>query len=163
MLQAVMVKPFEIHCGFTTIELLVVLVVAAVLAALAGPSFTTYFATQRLKSSAGELSTDFQFSRQEAVQRNSVITVTMAATGYTVAQGATQIKNVTFANGSSVSGGSTMVAAFDPVRGETTLTNGPSVTVSNTGISGTLRVSLNTLGRVSMCSPGGAIKGYDAC
>lgn len=149
--------------GFTLIELVVAIAVLGILAVVAAPAIGDYVATQRLKGAAEELQTDLQFARMESVQKNSVVTVTLASTGYTVARGATTVKSVTFGGGSNVSAGATMVAVFDPVRATATITNGPDVTVANAATARTLRVSLSTMGRVSICSPGGAVKGYDTC
>ena len=139
--------------GFTLIELMVTVAIIAILAALAGPSFREYLATQRLKGAFTELSTDLQFARSESVQKNAAITATFAASGYTIAQGATTVKTVALGNGNSFSGGTGMVATYDPVRATAVLTNGPSVTLSNTGTTGTLRATVNTTGRVILCSP----------
>jgi type IV fimbrial biogenesis protein FimT len=149
--------------GFTLIELIVAMAVLGILAAVAAPAIGEYLATQRLKGAAEELQTDLQFARMESVQRNASITVTLASTGYTIAQGATTIKSVTLGSGSNVSAGTTMVATFDPVRSTASVTNGPDITVANTATARTLRVSLSTMGRVSICSPSGAVKGYDTC
>lgn len=149
--------------GLTLIELLMTLVVVAILAGLAAPGFSTYFANQRLKAAASELANDLQFARMESVQRNAAITIAFASTGYTISAGGNPIKAVTLSGGSVVSGGATMSAAFDPVRATATLTNGPDVTLANSGTVNTLRVTLNTMGRVILCSPGGTMKGYDAC
>ncbi len=149
--------------GFTLIEMVVAVAVLGILAVVAAPAIGEYLATQRLKGAAEELQTDLQFARMESVQRNAAVTVTLAGTGYTITRGATAVKSVTIGGGSSVSGGATMVAVFDPVRTTATITNGPDITVANTATSRTLRVSLSTMGRVSICSPGGAVKGYDTC
>lgn len=152
--------------GFTLIELLVVMAIMAILAVIAAPGFGDYFATQRVKGAAEELINDLQFARLESVQKNVPVTVTFAATGYTISRAlptATTIKTVTLASGSSVSGGATMVAVFDQVRGTATLTNGPDITLANSATSRTLQVSLSTMGRVSVCSPSGALKGYTSC
>lgn len=149
--------------GFTLIELIVAMAVLGILAAVAAPAIGEYLATQRLKGAAEELQTDLQFARMESVQRNAPVTVTLASTGYTIAQGATTIKAVTLSGGSNVSAGTTMVATFDPVRSTASVLNGSDITVANTATSRTLRVSLSTMGRVSICSPSGAVKGYDTC
>ncbi|CAB5694986.1 Tfp pilus assembly protein FimT [Delftia tsuruhatensis] len=55
--------------GFTLIEMMVVLALAAILAALAAPSFTAQIANQRVDSAAQELQSLLQFARSEAVYR----------------------------------------------------------------------------------------------
>ena len=148
--------------GFTIIELMVALVVVAILAVVAAPEFGEYFAAQRVKSAAEELLTDLQFARLESVQKNADITLTMNSSGYTITRGAATVKTVTLGSGTTVSAGSTMSAVFNAVRATANVNNGP-VTIANGGTSRTLRVGVNTMGRVTICSPSGSFKGYDAC
>ena len=56
--------------GFTLMELMVTLSVAAILLAIAAPSFTSIFNTNRLAGSANELLATLQSARIEAVRRN---------------------------------------------------------------------------------------------
>ena len=153
----------RVSCGFTLVELLVTVAIMAVLAMIAAPQFGPYLANQRVKGTAQELVNDLQFARMESVQRNAAVTVTFSGTGYTVTNGGNTVKAVTLPAGSSISTGATMIAVFDPVRATATLTNGPDVIVANNKTSSTLRVSLSAMGRVSICSPGGAMKGFDIC
>lgn len=55
--------------GFTLIELMIVIAVAAVLLLIAGPSFQDFILVQRLKSINAELVTDLQLARGEAASR----------------------------------------------------------------------------------------------
>ena len=59
----------RIDRGFTLIELMVVIAIAAVVLALAGPGFRQLIETQRLKSIHQQVVTDLQFARSEAVRR----------------------------------------------------------------------------------------------
>lgn len=56
--------------GLTLVELLIVVALIAVILGLAGPSFTDFIAMQRLRGANGQLVTDLQFARSEAVSRN---------------------------------------------------------------------------------------------
>lgn len=59
--------------GFTVVELMVVVVVAAVLLSLAVPSFREFMARQRVKAINAELVTDVQFARSESVARKLTV------------------------------------------------------------------------------------------
>lgn len=61
--------------GFTLIELMVVLSVAAILASLAVPSFRSVVQNNRLATQANELSGTLNFARGEAIKRGSSVTV----------------------------------------------------------------------------------------
>lgn len=55
--------------GFTLVELMITLTVAAVLLTLAAPSLYDFLLVQRLKSINAQLVTDMQFARSEALSR----------------------------------------------------------------------------------------------
>jgi type IV fimbrial biogenesis protein FimT len=61
--------------GFTLVELMVVVAVAAVILALAAPSFSEYIVTQRLRSIHAQLSTDMAFARSEAISQRRFVGV----------------------------------------------------------------------------------------
>lgn len=62
--------------GLTVIELMVVVGVVAVLAALAAPSLREFMARQRVAAVNAELVTDLQYARSEAVARDIVVAIT---------------------------------------------------------------------------------------
>lgn len=62
--------------GFTLIELMVVVALLGVLSMIAAPSFSTFIASQRVRSASYELSNVMVFSRSEAIKRNADVTVT---------------------------------------------------------------------------------------
>ncbi len=65
-----MIKFFRRAAGFTLIELMVVVAIAALLLLVAAPSFQRLIETQRLRGTAAQLVTDLQLARGEAVARN---------------------------------------------------------------------------------------------
>lgn len=57
--------------GVTLAELLIVIAIAAILAALAGPSFTDFINRTRLNSQVSQLVSDLNRARSEAIKRNA--------------------------------------------------------------------------------------------
>jgi type IV fimbrial biogenesis protein FimT len=57
--------------GYTVVELMVVLAIAAILAVMAGPSFSSMLNNIRQKSAANLIASDLNFARGEAVKRNA--------------------------------------------------------------------------------------------
>lgn len=81
--------------GFTLIELMIVVVIAAILASLAAPSFITLIENQRIRAASGELYMSLARARSEAIKRNTDIT--LAPVGGNWASG-WQIAHPTVAN-----------------------------------------------------------------
>lgn len=79
------------HRGFTLIELMVVVTIAAVMLGLAIPSFREFTAGQRVKNTAFDFAAALLLARSEAIKRNAAVTVVHAgagwADGWTVAVG----------------------------------------------------------------------------
>ncbi len=94
--------------GFTLVELMVVVAIAAVLLTLVAPSFTNYFARKRLEGVFTEFATDIQYARSEAVQRNVPVRITFGSGCYAIhthpvgstATSCTQAGGVTLGTGS---------------------------------------------------------------
>lgn len=179
--------------GFTLIELMVALAVMAILATLAAPSFTTFFAKKRVEGLVSELVTDLQYARSEAVQRNTLVQVTLGTNCYvihalptsatvasvntscaqasgaasTIGSGETELKTVKITTGSPASFSPTSGSiVFDPVRGMATITSGAeTITATSSVGSWDLRANITIVGRANTCSPTGAgnIIGYAAC
>jgi type IV fimbrial biogenesis protein FimT len=59
--------------GFTTLELLVVIFILVVMAAIAFPNLSGWARNQRLKGVARDLLSHFQFARLEAIKRSTTI------------------------------------------------------------------------------------------
>jgi len=123
--------------GFTLIELMTVIVIAAILMAIAAPSFKDFLAKKRVEGVLTELATDLQFARSEAVQRNANVRVTFGTGCYVIhtvgstatsctqsggaspGTGAVEIKTVKLDAGSTVSfspNESLTYVMFDSVR-----------------------------------------------
>lgn len=61
--------------GFSLVELMVTIAVAAILLAIATPSFTSIINSNRLTSAANEMVATLQAARMEAVRRNTTVRV----------------------------------------------------------------------------------------
>ncbi|MCF8159464.1 MAG: GspH/FimT family pseudopilin [Polaromonas sp.] len=75
-------KPLSAQAGFTLVELMIVVVIAAILASIAVPSFQSFIQGQRVKSAAAELHASFTLARSEAVKRSVLITVNAKTGGW---------------------------------------------------------------------------------
>ncbi|MDR7067685.1 type IV fimbrial biogenesis protein FimT [Pseudoxanthomonas japonensis] len=73
--------------GFTLIELVVTLAVAAIIAAIAVPAMQSLINSGRLNSMAEELTTAMQLARSEAIRRATTVTMCGSANGTTCANG----------------------------------------------------------------------------
>lgn len=153
--------------GFTSIELMVVVVIAGVLLVLALPSFNDLMERRRIEGQANELVSDLSYAKSEAVQRNRNVflrTDPAGTTCYVIAVmpdppagtcsctatprctgGPEELKTVTLANGMSVS--RNVMFEFEPVRGAMATAAAASAAVGLNARSYTVTVTAN--GRVA--------------
>lgn len=145
--------------GFTLVELMVTLAVAVILAMLAAPSFGAMFAVLRVQGTAGELAADLQFARSEAVRRRASVELSSDGDGggYTIRDGTVVVKSVRFAHGMRIGTDESVTYTALRAMGD----EGAFTLSSAAGHS--LRVTTNAIGRVSLCSPEGRIRGYGTC
>jgi type IV fimbrial biogenesis protein FimT len=146
--------------GFTVIELLVVVVVVAVLLAVAVPSFREQLARRTLEGAANELSSDLQYARSQSVSRNADVLLSTTATGYTICcdAAAANYKTITLDSTLNITPGVTVT--YSALRA---MANVATLNLASNRTDGSLRLTTNVMGRVSLCSPGGSLKGYAAC
>jgi len=62
--------------GFNVVELMIVVFIVAVLAAVAGPDMARMVRTQRIKTSAFDVMASLTLARSEAIKRNLLVTIT---------------------------------------------------------------------------------------
>lgn len=151
--------------GFTLIELMIVVVIAAILMAVAVPSFVDQLARRRLEGAVNELSADLQYARTEAISKNKQVQLVSAANGasytinYVVAPVTPALKTVTLSNGVTVSASISVI--YDALRGMVVSAN--DLTLSSSQTSGSLRARINAVGRIQLCSLSGTFMGYAQC
>lgn len=149
------------QAGFTMIELMTVMVVVAILAVLAIPAFGEQLARRRLEGVATDMTADLQYARTQAVStRGDIRFRTTSTTTYVIdnAAGTTTYKTVTLPAGVTVT--NALTVTYDQLRGAANVT---SLALASAQTSATMQVDVNVMGRVSLCSPSGSLKGYATC
>ncbi|MBL0730499.1 GspH/FimT family pseudopilin [Piscinibacter sp. HJYY11] len=166
--------------GFTLIETMATVAVAGIVMTAAVPSLHGYVDQQRLKGIAGELSSDLQHARSEALLRNEGVRVTFNGNAcYVVHTGAADrcrcdangigrcdegpapLKTVALPAAQGIAlHANVRSVLFAPEHG----TASPMATLRLTGPQGrTLQHTVNLMGRVRSCAAHGAMAGYAAC
>ncbi|MHB8668787.1 MAG: GspH/FimT family pseudopilin [Burkholderiales bacterium] len=145
--------------GFTLGELLVVLAITGILAALAGPSFSQFIKNQRMKSMASDLNASLTLTRSEAIKRNTNVTMSPATAG--AWQSGWQIADPTNAGANiEVHGAFTGVTATGPASvtylssGRAQGTTAPAFDISAPGSSNQYCVSVDLSGRPNVKASG---------
>ncbi len=169
--------------GLTSVELLAVVAVLAILLGSVAPSFKQMRERRHLEGAAAQLATDLRHARSLAVAQRAPVRLSVHTQGqnscYVVhtgpaaacscdGQGVAQcnaqgqlLQSAAFDAGGPVRLASTSRSMlFDPDRGTVT----PTGTVRLQLASGTaLHQIVNIMGRVRACSPQAAMPGYPAC
>lgn len=85
--------------GFNLIEMLVVMVVAAIMLGIAVPSFRQFTASQQVKNAAFDFAAAMLMARSEAIKRNAAVTVAQSgsawSSGWTVTVAGTTLSTQT--------------------------------------------------------------------
>lgn len=114
------------HSGFTLIELMAVLAIAAILASVAVPSFRSMIQNNRLATQANELTGTLNFARSEAIKRGNSVTVCVSNNQAGCTGGTTWengwIAFVDVNRDQSLSAGDTLLRVRSTLTGSGTLT-----------------------------------------
>ena len=178
--------------GISLVEVVVVVSIIGILAALAFPSFTEMFGRSRLRSSAEQIRADLNLARSEALKRNKTIVIAfkvnadstwcyglkaLVACDCTVTD--TSASNFCQLDSDAGGAGIATTVSSDSYRGITfsgtpfggnlffssvrpTLT-ASSATLASNNTGASIRVVASGLGRVRFCSPDGSLSGYPSC
>ncbi len=128
-----------LHRGFTLIELMVTISVAAILLMVAVPNFNSFLMNNRMATQANDLIAAFNLARSEAVRRGTNITVCASsdqatcsggwAQGWVVIDPAGVVVRAqqALASGSTLSGGANVASSVTyTLNGSTTIPAGAS-------------------------------------
>lgn len=169
-------KPFVRNSGLTLVELIIVLTIAGILAALAAPGMQRLVASNRLTAQVNDILADISLARSEAIKRNTTTGICVTAAGggtcvgsgnwvngwlvYYVCQagdpsGCVVDSNVTVKMHEVLSGSNTLAGPADAlVYGKSGILTSPaaggSFTLCDPGIGRTRVVTVATTGRPTL-------------
>jgi general secretion pathway protein H len=63
------IRPYAVECGFTLLEIILVLVIAATVAAVAVPNFQPALANMQLRAATGDVASALRYVRGQALSR----------------------------------------------------------------------------------------------
>ena len=123
--------------GLTVIELMVVVTMVAILAALAGPAFQQLIATQRVKSVASALHESLWVARSEALKRNDKVSFNFTNSGENSVVGDWKITQSSDGTGTAIlqQAGSPSVVSTTSTEGDLLLTFNSSGRLTSGGLS----------------------------
>ncbi|BAW80191.1 fimbrial protein pilin [Candidatus Nitrosoglobus terrae] len=171
---------FQKSFGFTLIEMMVTVAIAAILLAVAIPSFTQMMDKKRLEGAAESLYADLQLAQSEAIKANKTIKISFYTNSTVWCYGLTDNTagcNCQALNSCMIGGIQRTVSSdefqnitissslptfsFSPPRGTANTSKIEFQSASNQ----TLQVKVSGFGRVKLCSPAGAgnLGGYPVC
>lgn len=140
--------------GFTLPELLIVLAVAGILAAIAMPSFRSLTQSQQVKNASFELFSHLSLARSEAIKRNGNVTLTPVDTadwgkGWTIASTTGTIETIrsqAALKGVSITATGTPAAVIYARTGRATATASFQIDVSGTATANVRCIQLDLSG-----------------
>jgi len=172
--------------GVTLIEASVVVAIGAIAVSTAAPGFHGFIEKQRLDGVAAQLASDIQYTRAEAVQRNTALRLSVQSASWgscyvlhtgsagdcdcnesgpaQCSDGANELKTVQLPAGEHIAVQSNVSSIlFDPLHGTST-PSGILKVVADSGRA--VHHVVNVMGRVRSCSPDGTVPpvpGYRVC
>lgn len=153
------------NSGFTLLELLIVITLAALITAIGVPSFQSTVANQRRTAAVNELALAFNLARSEAIKRVRYVSICKSNDGATCGGGGVEWEDgwITFANADNATP-NTVDAGDEIIRVHPALND--TLTLRRTGVvdgfvsfrpSGTMGTSVGNLtGTLTLCDDRGA-------
>ncbi len=162
--------------GMTLTEILVVVFMVAILAAILTPAMNTYFNQANLKGAAEALYDDVNLARSTAIKTTNSVTITFisGAWCYGLSSGTVACTCTNAPSSSNCNLGLTTSASFKNTTLAVTNTNmtfttSRGDTTNNTAIfsatspAQSATVTINSMGIPSLCSTNASVGGYPAC
>ena len=152
--------------GFSLIELMVTLVVLAILATIAAPSFNDLLERRKVSGLASAITNDVQLVRTEALKRSRLVTVSFSDTGHSVtikhSSAPVVIRAVSYADqhrGVKVTPfGNTTPVVFNPMLGRLADPVGGVHGIRVTGQRGhEIELEINPIGKITTCGNFGGL------
>jgi type IV fimbrial biogenesis protein FimT len=157
--------------GFTLIELIVTVSVAAILLAVAVPSYQTFVLNNRMAAQSNDFITALQLARSEAIKRGTRVSVCKSANNASCTTSGTWAQGwIVFVDGNTAgtldgtgANADILLRASSGLSGNSTLTGSTNVAdFVSFMASGATSLALGTNGTVSLCSPApAAVAGRD--
>jgi len=154
----------KLQTGFTLVELMITLVIAAILLSMAVPSFITTLQNNRIVTQANNFVTSLNIARSEAIKRGARITVCKSADNAScTGAGSWNQGWIIFVDANSdaaVNLGEELIRAYGPIEGGNTL-NGTGnvanyISYVNTGFSQLTSGGLQS-GEIVLCDDRGFV------
>ena len=145
--------------GFSLMELLIVIAIAGIIAAIAIPGLLGTRARYQLRASATDVLATFKKAQSEAVKRNTSVTVTIGPTACTVSDSAGTLFITTTQSGNTVTNSTfstSPVFTSGGIMTNTCQTGAPPLpcnsvdVISGGGIAVRYRLAFSTIGHVTL-------------
>lgn len=133
-------------CGFTLIELIVVLSIAAIIIVMSAPSFAEMIRNYRLTTQANQILSELYYARSEAVRRGVQVSIRRESTTDTIWTDGWQIFADVNGNGTLDNGTDTLLKRHQPLNDNFTLISGNNYAVWLAYLPSGYPISSNGLG-----------------